>query len=126
MRKVINKLKKIIFFIGVLLMSLPSKIFATNVFTSPVSTLYGIPETVYESSPVSPVQLIWRIAKGIVIPLILLVGLITYLKKSKSSKKKKILVTIGIIAITAIIYFVVNKIIWIAYMTFKADWIYGG
>ena len=113
MKKLFDKVKKIIFSIGIFLITIPQKIFAIDIDSiRDVDILYGSPETLYGIPRVSPIKSIWRIARSFVIPIILLVGLIIYFKKSKSSTKKKILVTIGIIAITAILYFVVNKIIY--------------
>ena len=58
----------------------------------------------------SAITTILKIVKFFIISIAIFIGLITYLKKSKSSKKIKILVTIGIIAITAILYVVINKL----------------
>lgn len=113
MRKFILKVKKVIIAITLATISFPNKILATInpsilneiLESSQPVPVYGVPKT-------STLTIIWRIARTFVIPIALLIGLIIYFKKSKSIKKKKILVTIGIIAITAILYFVINKIIY--------------
>lgn len=112
--KVLQKIKKIIVATGIAIITLSKKIFAI----SPndilgMQDLYGPPPVaLYGVARPSTITIIWRIARTFVIPIALLIGLIVYFKKSKSSKTKKILVTIGIIVITAILYFVVNKIIY--------------
>ncbi len=70
--------------------------------------LYG-PEPSRANS--STANIIWKIAGIFIIPIVLLIGLIMYFKKSKSSKKVKILVTIIVIAVTVLLYFVVNEFI---------------
>lgn len=114
MKKFISKVKKVIVVIVLAIISFPNKIFATiNPSVLDIQDLYGPPPvSLYGVARPSTVTIIWRIARTFIIPIALLIGLIIYFKKSKSSKKKKILVTIGIIAITAILYFVVNKIIY--------------
>lgn len=110
--KVVEKIKKVVVAIVLAIISFPNKIFAAinpsmqDLYGPQPVALYGI------ARPPSTVTIIWRIARTFIIPIALLIGIIIYLKKSKSSKKKKILVTIGIIAITVILYFVVNKIIY--------------
>lgn len=109
--KIVSKLKKVIVGIGVGIITFENKVFALspNMIIEPemikAETAYGIPRP-------SPIRMILKVTKTFIIPLAVIIGLIIYFKKSKSSKKKKILVTIGIIAITVILYFVVNKIIY--------------
>ena len=113
MRKFILKAKKVIVAVILAIISFPNKIFAINPSSLYIQDLYGPPPVaLYGVTRPSTVTLIWRIARTFIIPIALLIGLIIYFKKSKSSKKKKILVTIGIIAITAIVYFVINKIMY--------------
>ena len=114
MKKIILKTKKVIISIVLTIISFPNKIFAAiNPSALDIQDLYGPPTDILYGVPrPSTVTIIWRIARTFIIPIALLIGLIIYLKKSKGSKKKKILVTIGIISITAMLYFVVNKIIY--------------
>lgn len=115
MKRFISKAKKVIVAIVLAIISFPNKIFATiNPSALDIQDLYGPPPvSLYGVARPSTVTInFWRIARTFIIPIALLIGLIIYFKKSKSSKKKKILVTIGIIAITAILYFVINKIIY--------------
>ena len=114
MKRLVSKIKKIVISIITAIMYFPNKIFAVgNPIEIRPDILYGVPQDLYgvPSSP-QPIPIIWRVARTFIIPIALLIGLMIYFKKSKSSTKKKILVTIGIIAITAILYFVVNKIIY--------------
>ena len=114
MKRFISKVKKVIVAIVLAIISFPNKIFAAiNPSALDIQDLYGPPPvSLYGVARPSTVTIIWRIARIFIIPIALLIGLIIYFKKSKSSKKKKILVTIGIISITVILYFVVNKIIY--------------
>ncbi len=115
MKKFISKVKKVIVAIVLAIISFPNKIFAAiNSSASDIQQdLYG--PALYGPARPSTVTILWRIARTFIIPIALLIGLIIYFKKSKSSKKKKILVTIGIIALTVILYFVINKIIYELY-----------
>lgn len=114
MKKFILKVKKVIFAITLAIISFPNKIFAISINTFDIQYLYGPPpvSSLYGVTRPSTVTIIWKLARTFIIPIALLIGLLIYFKKSKSSKKKKILVTIVIISITAILYFVINKIIY--------------
>ena len=110
--KLVERIKKVIITIVLAIISFPNKIFAKFDPSSvdyyiqyPDISDYGVVK-----SP-GPAETIWRIARNFIIPIALLIGLIVYFKKSKSSTKKKILVTLGIIALVTLLYFVVNKII---------------
>lgn len=81
-----------------------SEQFIQDLYGPPTAALYGI----YRPSPISKM---WNIAKIFIIPVALIIGLIIYFKKSKSSIKKKILITILSIAIIAIIYIIGNIIV---------------
>lgn len=113
MKKFISKIKKVIVAIVLAITSFPNKIFAViNPSALDIQDLYGPPQVALYGVARPPSIGIWKIARTFIIPIALLIGLIIYFKKGKSSKKKKILVTIGIIVITVILYFVVNKIIY--------------
>ena len=114
MMKLLNKIKTSLIAIGITVMALPSRIFAANRTPDDVikelqngydaqqtETLYGIPS-------VEPVTGKYNIVRFIAIPIVVLIGLITYYKVSKSSRKKKIIVTVVIIAIIAILYVVAD------------------
>jgi len=112
MKKIISKIYKVMVSIAIAIISFPSKIFAA-LDPSAIQDLYGPPPVaLYGVARPSTVTIIWRIARTFVIPIALLIGIIVYFKKSKSSTKKKILVTLGIVALTALIYFIINKIIY--------------
>lgn len=109
MKKFISKVKKVTFAIILAIISFPNKILA---IVSPSDIdLSKVQVDKLKYVPPNDV-IIWRIAKIFIIPIALLIGLIIYFKKSKDSKKGKIVVTIGIIAITVILYFVIDKIIY--------------
>lgn len=106
--KILSKLKSVIVGAGIGILTFANKVFAIspmNMIELDTVTLYGVAKP-------NPVKVIFKISKVFVIPIALIVGLLIYFKKSKSSKKKKLLVTLGIIAITAILYWIVSKIIY--------------
>lgn len=112
--KVKERLKKVLSGIGAFLLTIPTKVFSVNENTAsyviehmgPTEALYGV------YRPYPRIVKIWSIAKTFVIPIVLFIGFIIYFKKAKCSMKEKVLLTIGIIVIIAILYFVVNKIIY--------------
>ena len=117
--KIIERLKKGLIGIGAFLLTIPTKVFALQDSKIVSVALYGIQkpdfsicQAEYGVPRTRPILTIWRVARTFIIPIALLIGLIVYFKKSKSSIKKKILVTIVSVAITVILYFVVNKIIY--------------
>lgn len=103
--KLVEKIKKGLIGMGIFILTISTKVFAI------VDPKYLTSQADYGVRRPNPIFMIWSIARTFLIPITLLIGLIIYFKKSKSSTKKKVLVIIGIIAITIIIYFVVNNII---------------
>lgn len=110
--KTIERCKKGIIGIGTFLLTIPTKVFAVGLDITP-QPAYGVDYP--NVARIRPIVAIWRIVKTFIIPVALVIGLIIYFKKSKSSKKKKIIVTLITIAITALIYFIANKIIYELY-----------
>ena len=108
MKKIVSKIHKIVISIMVAIFSGTSKILAVSI--PRVQVLYG-PAPAVESSKPSIISILWIILKIVLIPMALLIGLIVYWEKSKSSKKKKILISIVSIIITAILVFVIEKIL---------------
>ncbi len=105
----ISKIKKVVVMAMRVIIALPSKIFATIApenYINEYQTLYGV-----RNPDFFLIKGIWNIARITIIPIAVLIGLIVYFKKSKNSTKKKVLVTILTIAIVAVIYCIVNKII---------------
>lgn len=112
--KILEKIKKVFLTIGMFFVTLPTRIFALN---SNTIALYGVPEPqpeygVFEPSSVSRIlENIGKIISIIIIPLILIVGIIIYLKKSKSSKLRKVITVLLAVAITIFVSFMIYKII---------------
>ena len=107
MKNFISKIKKVATAVGIAIISIPNKIFAMiephTLYGPPTQNIYGPLEIIVNS--------FWTIFKWIIIPIAFLIGIIVYFKKSKSSLKKKIIVTICAIAIIAIVYYIINLII---------------
>lgn len=107
--KILSKVKSVIVGVGIGILTFANKVFAISPYMiidpGMIETAYGIPRP-------SPIRMIIRIAKTFIIPIAVIVGLLIYFKKSKSSKKKKLLVTLGVVAITAMLYWIVSKIIY--------------
>lgn len=106
MKKIIKKIKKTIMSVVVFLIALPSKIFAIT--PSSMEILYGVPEELYGSPRTIAMNEIWKIARIFIIPIILLIGIIIYLKNSKSTKRVKLIVTLTTLIIGTIVYFFIN------------------
>ena len=102
MKKFISKIKKVIVLIIGVIIALPSKIYA--VFDDQITSLYGV----YD--PPSPLEEFWKIARYFIIPIILLIGIIVYLTKKKTSTRNKVLIILAFIIVIAIIYCIINAI----------------
>ena len=102
MKKFISKIKKVVVLIIGTTIALPSKIYA--VFDDSISALYGV----YE--PPNPLEEFWKIARFFIIPIILLIGIIVYLTKKKTSTRNKVLIILAFIIIMAILYCIINAI----------------
>lgn len=103
--KIKEKMKKIGIIICTPLVAIHTKVSALH-----MSYLYGPPEVIEPEK-----EAFFNAAdimKMITIPIVLVIGIGVYLVKSKSSWKKKILISLGIIVLATIIYgvvwFVVN------------------
>ena len=108
--KLIGKIKKLIITIGTFFIILPTKVFAGNV----IGTLYGISrEPVKSNRMLDSVNIIWKISKVLLVPLVLIIGLVIYFKKSKSTTKKKVItMIIAVLLVIAIcwgINYYINK-----------------
>ena len=104
--KVLNKVKKMLIGIGAFFISIHSKVLAeVDLSTKELSPMYGVerPETEQQSNE------LWNGYGLLGVLLILLVGLIVYFKKSKSSVKKKVLIAILAIAIAILVYFLIKS-----------------
>lgn len=93
--------------IGIFLVTIATRVFAVSHMA--IQPMYGIPET--EPVRNNLVNSIWNICRMFIIPISVLIGIIIYLKKSKSSKKRKITIVLITICIVTILYFVINYII---------------
>lgn len=101
MKKFKERILKILSGIGIAIFT-----FITDV--NALTPLYGIPEPklygVVKPEEPSFWEKILPIIKIVFIPLILIIGLIIYWRKSKATKKNKIYLTTGIIILVAVIY----------------------
>ena len=89
MKKILGKIKKIFNMIEAFFLSICSKVFAVQMTQDDIRVLYGVP------TPEIPTQKyqvvitkIWDIMHSFVIPLVLLIGAIIYLRKSKRKMRK--------------------------------------
>lgn len=113
-----KKIKKVLISISLFFIGITTKVLAEA--DSEISTMYGVPKDQVLYGPprndyidpdripgvdpenASVVLNTWNIVAKFFIPFILLIGLIVYFKKSKSSLKKKIIVSIVLILVTLI------------------------
>ena len=108
--KLIKRIKKGLMLIGTFLLTISTKVFAVglNVYIEPV--LYGMPEP--DPEPKSLIlKNILNICRIAVIPLVLIIGIVISLNKSKRSKEEKIITVIISIAIAIALYFIISYII---------------
>ena len=111
--KIVNMLKKVLIDIGVVLLVIPTKAYASVLKVgqvlygpiNPIETLYGPPP----EDKTTILKRLLMIGKGLLIPVVLAIGLIVYSKKSKSSARVKSLVTLGVIIIALIIYYLIVR-----------------
>ena len=114
----LKKIKKIIIGVGMFLYTLPSRKLAYSDKSIDLNEL--IREELIQGQPVYGVQeppiyesAVWKIFQFILLPIILLIGLVIYFKKSKHSKKCKIIISsIITTAIIALIYIVGNILLY--------------
>lgn len=106
--KIVERIKKGLIGFGAFLLTIPTKVFAVGIDFDRTPILYGMPEPEPESLILKNILNICRIA---VIPLALIIGIVIYLKKSKSGKKRKIITVIISIAIALALYFIISYII---------------
>ena len=102
MRKTLGKIKKIFIMIEAFFLSICSKVFAVQITQNDVRTLYGVPTLPILEKDQVVIAKIWNIMHSFVIPLVLLIGAIIYLRKSPKSLKRKI-IKIAIIVILTIL-----------------------
>lgn len=122
-----KKIKKIIMAIPLFIIGISTKVLA--IADSQMSTMYGVPkdQVLYgpprnyyldpnqipgiDSGNASSVFNAWGIISKFCIPFILLIGIIIYFKKSKSSMKKKVIISILTILIVFLICFGINYLL---------------
>lgn len=105
--KIIERLKKGLVGIGFSIETIVTKVFAAEY--EEISSIYGVP--VLEAEKENFINRLWNNRRAFIIPIALLIGIIIYLKKSKSSKKRKIITVLITIVIVTLLYFVINYII---------------
>lgn len=116
-----KKIKKILMAIPLFIIGISTKVLA--IADSQMSTMYGVPKDQVLYGPprndyLDPNQIpgvnsgnasnVWEIVSKFCIPFILLIGIIIYFKKSKSSMKKKLIISILTILIVFVICFGIN------------------
>ncbi len=102
--KILNKIKKILTSVIMMLVALPSKIFAINEISP--STWYGSPSTKTEVSVPIYIKPIYYV----MVLVTFIIGIIVYLLKSKSSRKRKIITALIVLGIMIIIISVMKYI----------------
>ena len=103
--KILEKLKKVFWGVGVFWTTLHM-----NVYGYGLTPLYGIEKPKPEPKE-SILENIGKIISIIIIPLILIIGIIIYLKKSQSSKLRKFITVLLAVMIAILLCFGINKII---------------
>lgn len=113
--KLLNKVKKGVTGIGLFLITLHNKVLAQsasdyeNIDPSRILEYLQQPDYgVRNPNQNSSIEL-GNVYKFLAVILVLLIGLIVYFKKSKSSIKKKVLIAILAIAIAILVYFLIKS-----------------
>lgn len=105
--KILNKIKKILTSVIMMLVALPSKIFAANVIDT--STWYASPST--KMRILIPIYI--KPIYYVMLAIIFVIGIFVYLFKSKSNIKRKIITLLVIVAITVAIIFIIQFLLYI-------------
>lgn len=108
MKKIINRLKKIFIMIGAFCFSIYTKVFAIDriqpAYGIPLEPDYGVPRP-YE------IPMLWKIARGLIIPIAFVIGVIIYFKKSSSSTLRKVITVLIALSIVVLACLGINYII---------------
>ena len=106
-----KKIKKISLLVFTFLLGISTKVFGIS-SSQPKYGVYfdPIPQPAY--GVVRPIETIWKFAKIFIIPIILLIGIIIYLKKSTSTKLKKAITVLAMLIITGVLYFIIENILY--------------
>ena len=111
--KILNKIKNIFIATGTLIVSIYSKARAVQLNENEVmEQLRDVPAT-YAPPHLSKISILCEILKILIIPIAITIGFITYYKKSKNDKYKrivKILIGITILIIAGLIIYYINKV----------------
>ena len=121
MKKVVKFLKRVLVFIGTLIFSMHNKVramsnnffenakeFGPGVYDYPVTDLYGVPTT-------QTIPAFWILLKGLILPIIFIIGTVVYLKKSSSNTLRKIITIVISLVVVILIclgtnYIIINSI----------------
>jgi glucan phosphoethanolaminetransferase (alkaline phosphatase superfamily) len=101
--KVISKVRKIMIAISLFFIGVSSRVLGAGMEIIHAQPEYGV--------PMPPVSRNWQILRTFIIPLILLIGIIIYLKKSTQTRLKKVITVVLVIVVTVFIYAIVNYFI---------------
>ena len=101
--KISQKVKKFFVLMGTFFATLTSKVFAVQI----TDILYGPPKPNPEPKSLI-LKNIFNICKIALIPIVLIIGIQIYLKKSKSNKKRKIITILITLALVVLLYFILN------------------
>lgn len=108
--KIVERIKKGLIGMGAFLLTIPTKVFAVGIDIDRTPILYGMPEPNPEPESLI-LKNILNICRIAVIPLAFIIGIVIYLKKSKSSKKRKITTVAISICVAIVLYFIISYVI---------------
>lgn len=111
MKKIINRLKKTFIMIGTFCFSIYTKVFAID----RIQPEYVEPDLLYGVPRPNEIPMLWKITRGLIIPIAFVIGVIIYFKKSSSSTLRKVItvliaLSIVVLACLGINYFITNLI----------------
>lgn len=109
MKKLKKQFKKIFLMLGTFCISLYTKVFAVDT----IQPMYGIPleADLYGVPRPNAIPMFWKVARGLIIPIAFIIGIIIYFKKSSSSILRKIITSSIALAIVVLTCIGINYII---------------
>jgi len=94
MKKILDGIKKVFLMVGTFCISIYTKAFALS---NPTQLLYGMPPLepdLYGVPRPNEIPVLWKVARGLIIPIAFIIGVIIYFKKSSSSVIRKVITII--------------------------------
>ena len=113
MKKIIKRIKKIFFMVGMFCIYSYTKVLSAIA----IDPAYGIPREVLETQldygvpSTGTISALGKVARSLIIPIVFIIGTIIYIKRSSSSTIRKIITIIIALIIVVLVCLGINHII---------------